>query len=102
MQEAIWEEVHCKRFYLEEQARICQGRLCDDFVYTAISPTTREVLNGTYNYLVDFDESTGELCDDCIAVCSGIPKGSTKQMRTLLHLNLAYILAITSLGYNQS
>ena len=48
--EAIWDEIHRKRFYLVEQASICQGSLRGDFGYTAFSPTAKKVLERGYYY----------------------------------------------------
>ena len=46
--EAIWDEIHIKRFYLAEQAPICKVSLRGDFGYTALSPTAKKVLEGRY------------------------------------------------------
>ncbi len=40
VQEAIFNEVHRKRYNLAEEAPICQGALRDQFGYTTTSPTT--------------------------------------------------------------
>ena len=73
MQEAIWSEIHDQRFYLAEQAPICQGRLREDFGYLAQTQTAREVLAGTYVYPPDFDEATRELCEECARIRLRIP-----------------------------
>ena len=46
--EAIWDEIHRKRFYLAEQTPICQVSLRGDFEYTACSPTARKLPEGRY------------------------------------------------------
>ena len=46
--EAIWDEVHWKRFYMAEEAPICRGGIRGDFGYMATSPTAQAVLDGTY------------------------------------------------------
>jgi hypothetical protein len=46
VEDSIWNEIHGKRFYLAEQAPICQGRLQGDFGYMANTKATREVLAG--------------------------------------------------------
>ena len=61
VESAIWNEIHGKRFYLAEQAPICQGRLRGEFGYMAFSPTAKKVLEGTYNYPPDFDAVTKDL-----------------------------------------
>ena len=47
---AIWEEIHGRRFYLAEQAPICQGLLRGDFGYMSLSTTAQQVLTETYDY----------------------------------------------------
>ena len=39
--EAIWDEIHRKRFYQAEQAPIFRGSLRGDCGYTACSPTEK-------------------------------------------------------------
>jgi hypothetical protein len=43
--EAIWENIHPKRFYLAEEALMCSGPLRDAFGYNSISPTARAILS---------------------------------------------------------
>ena len=50
VQEAIWYEIHRKRFYLAEQASICRDSIRGEFGYTACSPTAKKVLEGRYEY----------------------------------------------------
>jgi hypothetical protein len=45
---AIWSEIHGKRFYLAEQAPICQGGLHEEFGYMANTVAAQEVLEGVY------------------------------------------------------
>jgi hypothetical protein len=48
VEDAIWNEIHAgKRFYLAEQAPICQGKLRGDFGYMANNEAAREVLAGS-------------------------------------------------------
>ncbi len=47
VQEAIFNEVHRKKYNLAEEAPICQGVLRNQFGYTATSPTAQSVLDGT-------------------------------------------------------
>ena len=65
VQTAIFENGHQKRFYLSEEAPICNGYLREEFGYNATSPTAQEVLNSTHIYPEDFDEATKELCEEC-------------------------------------
>jgi hypothetical protein len=41
----IWDEIHGKRFFLAEQAPICQGWLRGEFGYMASTPAAERVLN---------------------------------------------------------
>ena len=72
----IWDEIHRKRFYLAEQAPICQGSLRGDFGYTACSPTAKKVLEGRYEYPEGFDSATRELLEECARIRQTVPKRS--------------------------
>lgn len=61
VEQAIWSEIHGKRFYLAEQAPICQGRLRGDFGYMAGTPTAEAVLNGSYAPDFEYDIGTQDL-----------------------------------------
>jgi hypothetical protein len=56
---AIWSEIHGKRFYLAEQAPICQGGLRGEFGYMANIVAAQEVLDGVY--MPEKDEHQGTL-----------------------------------------
>jgi hypothetical protein len=73
VQEAIFNEVHCKQYNLAEEALICQGAFRGQFGYTATSPTARSVLDGTYNFLPDMDAATRELFEEIAHICSMVP-----------------------------
>ncbi len=62
--EAIFNEVHWKRYNLAEEAPICQGGLRGQFGYTSTSPTAKTVLDGTYNFPPDMDTATRELFEE--------------------------------------
>ena len=76
VQAAIFSEIHQKRFFLAEQAPICNGWLRDAFGYTATSPVAKAILNGSYTYPHDFDQATKELCMACARIRQSIPKNS--------------------------
>lgn len=76
IQQAIWLEVHQKRFHLAEEAPICQGLLRGEFGYLVISPTAQSVLNGTYRFRPDTDQATRELMEECAQICNVIPRRS--------------------------
>ena len=76
VEQAIWNGIHNKRFYLAEQAPICQGPMREAFGYLATTIAARQVLEGSYNYPADFDEATKELCEACARIRLGVPARS--------------------------
>ncbi len=68
VENAIWTNIHRKRFYLAEEAPICHGRLREALGYNAVSPTAQAILNGSYYYPDNFDEATKELCVECALI----------------------------------
>ncbi len=76
VQEAIWSNIHYKRLYLAEEALVCQGQLCKDLSYNAVSSTARAILDGTYAYPETFDEATKELCRAYAQIRQIVPKDS--------------------------
>ena len=74
VQKAIWDEIHGKRFYLAEQAPICQERLREEFGYMANTPAAEQVLDGTYQVAGDKHMGTLELFDEIARIRSQIPK----------------------------
>lgn len=76
VEDSIWNEIHGKRFYLAEQAPICQGRLRGDFGYMANTKATREVLAGTYVCPEGTDSGTIDLFQEIAWLRSIIPENS--------------------------
>jgi hypothetical protein len=76
VQEAIFNEVHRKRYNLAEEAPICQGALHGQFGYSATSPTARSVLDGTYKFPPDMDASTRELFEEIAHIRGMVPSDS--------------------------
>ncbi len=76
IQEAIWSNIHYKRFYLAEEAPVCQGQLCKDLGYNAVSSMARAILDGTYDYPETFNKATKELCRECTLIRQIVPKDS--------------------------
>ncbi len=76
VQEAIFNEVHRKRYNLAEEAPICQGALRCQFGYSATSPTARSVLDGTYKFPPDMDASTRELFEEIAHIRGMVPSDS--------------------------
>ncbi len=74
--EAISNKVHWKRYNLAEEAPICQGGLRGQFGYTSTSPTTKTVLDGTYDFSPDMDAATRELFKEIAQIQSIVPPNS--------------------------
>ena len=62
VQLAIFWEIHQKRFFLAEEAPICQGSIRSDLGYLTRTDVAEEILRGTYPYPPDFNEATRDLC----------------------------------------
>jgi hypothetical protein len=73
VQEAIFTNIHPRRFFLAEAAPICTGNLRGKFGYNAVTRTTKAILNGTYNFPPDFDQATKEICEECARIREMIP-----------------------------
>jgi hypothetical protein len=76
VEDAIWNEIHGKRFYLAEQAPIYQGKLRGDFGYMANTEEAREVLPGTYVCPEGTDSGTIDLFQEIAWLRSIIPVNS--------------------------
>ena len=76
VQEAIWANIHKKRFYLAEDAPICSGTLRGSFGYNAVTKTARDILSGSYVFPPDFDQATREILEECALIRRTIPKNS--------------------------
>ena len=73
VEEASWSSIPDKGLYLPEQSPICKGKLRDEFGYQADTKAWHQVLNGSYVYDEDFDESTNELLEEITRVSEPIP-----------------------------
>jgi hypothetical protein len=76
IEEAIFNNIHRKRFFLAEAAPACNGRLRGLFGYNAATVTAERILNGDYNYPDDFDKATKEICEECARIRLKVPKNS--------------------------
>jgi hypothetical protein len=74
LHQAIWDNIHRKRFILAEDAPLCSGPLCGQFGYNAVSLTARSILNGTYSYPPDFHKATKEILMECARIRLTVPK----------------------------
>ncbi len=55
VESTIFSEVHGKQYTLAGEAPICNGALFQDFGYTASTPASKAVLDGTYVAPADSD-----------------------------------------------
>ena len=76
LHEAIWENIHRKRFYLAEEAPMCSGPLRGLFGYNSVTPIAKAILQGTCQYPPDFDEATKEILQECALIRIRVPKNS--------------------------
>jgi hypothetical protein len=76
VEQAIWNEIHGKRFYLAEQAPICQGRLRGQFGYMANTAAAEEVLAGVYEPEEDEHQGTLDLLEEIGRIRAVVPKDS--------------------------
>jgi hypothetical protein len=68
LQEAIWDNIHRKRFHLAESAPLCQYPLRGTFGYNTICQTSQEILDGTYKFPPEFDAATREILQECALI----------------------------------
>jgi hypothetical protein len=76
VKEAIFNNIHQKRFFLVEAAPACNGHLQGLFGYNVATATAERILNGTYTYPNDFDNVTKEICKECAWIRLKVPKDS--------------------------
>ena len=78
VERAIWEEVHKRRFYLAEEAPICQGQLRGEFGYSGVLPAAKAVLENRYKYPTGTDEATKEIFKEVTRIRLQVPKDSAE------------------------
>ena len=76
IQQAIFDNIHRKRFYLAEAAPVCNGQLCGLLGYNATTAIAQQILEGRYIYPEGFDQATREICEECARICLIVPKDS--------------------------
>ncbi len=76
IEEAIFNNIHRKCFFLAEAAPACNGRLRGLFGYNAATVTAERILNGDYIYPDNFDKATKEICEECARIRLKVPKNS--------------------------
>jgi hypothetical protein len=83
VESTIFSEVHGKQYTLAGEAPKCNGALFQDFRYTASTPASKVVLNGTYVAPADSDSATKELFAEIVAIRQRIPENSVPITITL-------------------
>ncbi len=73
VEQSIFSEVHEKHYTLRGEAPICSGALFQEFGYTASTPASKVVLDGTYVAPADLDSTTKELFAEIAAIQKLIP-----------------------------
>ena len=63
-----FDRIHNSRFYLAEQAPICQGTLRGEFGYLSNTRAGQAILDGSYQFSSDFDPGTRELLEECTRI----------------------------------
>ncbi len=76
VEQTIFSEIHEKRYTLAGKAPICNGVLFEQFRYTANTPASKVVLDGTYQVPANLDTATIELFDKIAAICRLLPASS--------------------------
>jgi hypothetical protein len=78
LQEAIWNNIHRKRFYLAKELLLCSGQLQGSFRYNAVSPTAKMILDSTFEFPPNFDEATKEILQESARIQITVPKNSVE------------------------
>lgn len=78
----IWDEIHGKRFFLAEQAPICQGWSRGEFGYMTSTLAAERVLDGSYEYQESMHQGTRELLEEAGRILKVILKDSVDTMVT--------------------
>jgi hypothetical protein len=76
VQQAIFDNIHRKWFYLAEAVLVCNGRLRGLFGYNATTITAKRILEGNYPYPENFDHATREICKECARIRLLVPQNS--------------------------
>ena len=67
---------HCFLHQLAEEAPMCSGPLRGIFGYNSVTPIAKAILEGTYQYPPDFDETTKEILQECALIRIRVPQNS--------------------------
>jgi len=76
VQEAIWSNIHRRRFYLAEEAPICNFPLREEFGYNADTEAGEAVLEGRYPFGEEVEQQTREILEEVACTRAIVPKNS--------------------------
>ncbi len=76
VQKAIFDNIHCNYFFLEEAASACNRPLRGLFGHNANMITAQCILNGTFTFPEDINQATKEICKECACIRLTIHKDS--------------------------
>jgi hypothetical protein len=76
VENTIFSEIHEKRYTLAGKAPICIRELFNQFGYTANTPASKAVLDGTYQAPVGTDTATSDLFAEIAAIQKMVPENS--------------------------
>jgi hypothetical protein len=76
VENTIFTKIHEKRYTLAGEAPICNGELFNQFGYTANTPASKAVLNGTYEAPAGTDTATTALFEEIAAIRKKVPQNS--------------------------
>ena len=76
VEQRIFSKIHEKWYTLAGEARICNRELFNQFGYTANTPASKAVLEGTYKAPANLDTATNEIFTEIAAICRLVPANS--------------------------
>jgi hypothetical protein len=82
IENAIWSNIHQQRFFLAEDAPICQGDLRQEFGYLANTDAAQAVLNGEYVPSNPIDPATKDIFSEVAKIRSIIPENHISDLIT--------------------
>ncbi len=76
VEQTIFSEIHNKRYTMASEAPICNGKLFEEYGYTANTPAIRAILDGTYIAPEGSDQATLDLFVEVANIRRQIPQNS--------------------------
>ncbi len=81
VEQTIFSEIHKKQYNLAGKAPICNGELFKEFGYTANTPASQAILDGTYKAPANLDAATNEFAE-IVAIRRLVPANSISTVIT--------------------